>query len=337
VLPHLVLAVALLLPACSGRSSAAPSEGAAGTGQERGGVATTRSRALAPGGRDAARSTSRTALRELPAGTAIDNGTGTGPSGSTTTTGRSSGATTTTTRSGTGTTTTSVPSLGAKGGQTCTTSSGSQEQCCTDPDPRQCEAYDLTGGRAWTPEADGTIRIEYWTNPQACPFTAATLVETARVAAETWNAAHPKLRFVHRGPTDQPATTTAYNNVVGCGECGLGSACVSADTHSEKARFHFVLNLRTKWDMTMCGPTNGTPCTDSQSTGSGIHLQSTMTHEDGHLVCYTRDLYNESTSELTMFGTGISGVHHRATLGRGDLLMARACYGWAPMPTIQVP
>ena len=331
-----VLAVALLLPACSGRSSASPGQAERDrTGDDR--VTSARSgskgrSAGTTGGNDTLEAGRGTATNGLAAPT------GPLPPGVTSIPGRSGSrdttTTTTTMRTSATTTTTTTSSLGTQGGRTCRMSTGYDEQCCVDPDPRRCDAYDLTGGVAWKPEADGTILIEYRTNAQACSFTATTLVEMARLAADTWEAAHPKVRFVDRGASTEPVASRTFNNVIGCGECGLGNACVSTDGYSEKARFSYVLSARTKWDLSRCGPTVGAPCTD---TGQGIHLQSTMTHENGHVLCTARDLYHQSTEHLTMSGTGSDGIRHRATLGLGDLLMVRACYGWAPVPAVHVP
>lgn len=209
------------------------------------------------------------------------------------------------------------------------------------PDARTCGLYS-TGEKVWPTKSDGSIVIPYRINPTGATQTslsAEQIVSAIRHATRAWEEARPGLRFEFQGTTTEAAGT--YNNVVGFG-AAAGSAHVALAPTNELSSFSMVFNSATAWGWQPCGPAEREPCEPYE--GTALDLQSTATHEWGHVLNLNHPpSSNGMEDELTMT-TGYFSTpegwptRHRVTLGLGDILGLRKLYPTsAPMPTIYRP
>jgi hypothetical protein len=67
-------------------------------------------------------------------------------------------------------------------------------------------------------------------------------------------------------------------------------------------------------------------------------VQGIATHEGGHFVAGLTDIYDQTESELTMYGYGSTGELYARTLGYGDQLSIASAYpGSSPPPLVNDP
>lgn len=194
------------------------------------------------------------------------------------------------------------------------------------PAAASCGLYSL-GKQRWA-SSGGTVTIPYrvnWLGPGMAPD---QVIDAIVAAAGAWEAANPRLRFKLEGifydlsqlgntrneisfvPT-LPVNVTAQAN-----HRAKGSTRLESDT---------LLNLSKPWSWAPCAQTNGS-CKDAESAGVRLlDLQAVMTQQFGNWLGLAT-ISNPAARDLTMYGAIAAGERRKSTLGKGDILGARAAY-----------
>jgi hypothetical protein len=212
------------------------------------------------------------------------------------------------------------------------------EKC---PEPKTCRYYTFYSDPPyrWPVGPDGRATVEYWVNPSGAPSSITPEEVEGAVAAAfaTWERAAPTLRFVYKGRTDRHAVIHDGMNVVAFdGE--------RAQAWPSPGEFDIQFPPTTRWVWAPCEQRDGacTPYSPPTEVGTTnvyteFDLQSTATHEVGHVLWLDHPPAEPAYRELTM-QSGSKDRRSMSTLALGDVLGVRALYPCScPLPPIYDP
>lgn len=176
--------------------------------------------------------------------------------------------------------------------------------------------YGLTGWHL--PSGPFSYRINTRRAPDAIASSASSAIAAA---AQTWAAADADKQLTFAGTTDISRPRYDGNNVV-LWKLLPGRTVAAAyvwyhPSTGEVLDADMVLNTRVAWAAN--NPANG----DCGGVAGAYDAQAIVTHEFGHWFGL-EDLYNASTTDLTMHGIVTVGELKKASLGEGDRLGATA-------------
>jgi hypothetical protein len=199
------------------------------------------------------------------------------------------------------------------------------EKC---PEPKSCRSYVFLtpDPYRWPTGPDGRATVEYWVNPTGATTMSIDDIEGAVAAAfASWERAAPTLRFVYRGRTDRLALDHDGVNVV---------AFDGDHNYAFVTQGEFDIHLRPgNWTWSPCEPRDGACAEEPGITFA--ELQSTATHEVGHVLWLGHPSDDRANAEMTMY---TSLKRARQTLALGDVLGIRALYPCScPLPPIYDP
>lgn len=194
------------------------------------------------------------------------------------------------------------------------------------PSAASCGLYAL-GTQRW-PAKTGTVTIPYrvnWLGPGMAPD---QVIDAIVAAAGAWEAANPRIRFklegifydlsqLGNGRNEISFVPTLPVNVIAqANHRAKGAARLESDT---------LLNLTKPWSWAPCAQQSGS-CTDAESAGARLlDLQAVMTQQFGNWLGLAT-ITNPAARDLTMYGALAGGERRKSTLGKGDVLGARAAY-----------
>lgn len=219
------------------------------------------------------------------------------------------------------------------------------------PNPRTCDHYELAfeNSAHWEIGQDGIARIPYFINPTQPWLPEETTVAAIRASTKTWEDWNPSLRFEYQGTTTAlpgPPGIRDGLNVIGF-MTGGPAATVCCTNQEHVTEFDIMLGPQ-PWTWTPCDQANDSctpvcrqppsPLTSAECSSQNIDLQSIVVHELGHAIGLA-DLEEREYCHLTMWGgitQGCDVQNNRMaiTLGRGDVLGAKALYPWECPPLV---
>ena len=224
----------------------------------------------------------------------------------------------------------------APGTTTTTTLPGLPAEKC--PQPKSCRYYTLLTDDPyrWPVGPDGRATVEYWLNPAgAAPLSPEDVEGAVAAAFATWERAAPTLRFVYRGRTDRLGTPRDGVNVVAFD----GDHSYAHVQPGGEFDIHFNSG---NWAWQPCEQRDGACTPEKNSTAEAgstkvipSELQSTATHEVGHVLGLGHPPGDPAYAELTMTP---NLKRSASTLALGDVLGIRALYPCdCPLPPIYDP
>lgn len=188
------------------------------------------------------------------------------------------------------------------------------------------------------------LPVLYYVNPKYSGVSSAETVAAIKASFEAWDAsvdvyhAEWEQTGYHVGIdlyNDNVQTTRLSGarlngkNTVSWATLGTGILARTTvwyyTTTKEIAEFDIVFNRLYKWGIDPDG--------EGPITINAFDIQNIGTHEAGHTL-HLGDLYNNPSSELTMYGYGSIGEVKKRTLGYGDIHGAQYIYCGAYAPLI---
>ena len=199
-----------------------------------------------------------------------------------------------------------------------------------------CPDYEYPGHH-WA-QPDG---VEYWINPAGSGVLSGTTISATVGAFDTWGGACGPLSFSYQGTTGVAAGVKDGRNVVSWADLSAypGALAVTShwlNSHDEIIEADTRVSVGELWSYTVPNVTHDLSAVATASasrysdpTNSGTSgtydIRGIMTHEAGHWLNLA-DLYDETQSELTMFGYGEPGELKSDTLAYGDELGVEFIY-----------
>jgi len=188
---------------------------------------------------------------------------------------------------------------------------------CTTTTNDQNSDYGLTG---WQMPKKGLVyRVNYSTKPAS--VTNGKLRTTIANAFGAWHSADAKQKFKYRGASRvKIARRDNINNI----------SWAQLDTQILAATYVWyypdtgrLLEIDTVFNQNLNWTQTSSASGDCGGVVNAYDIQNVATHEFGHWLGLD-DLYNETNIDLTMYGYGETKELKKDTLGRGDILGARA-------------
>ncbi len=147
--------------------------------------------------------------------------------------------------------------------------------------------------------------------------------------------------------TAEPRARMDGNNVIGWGSTNhFGSNTIAVVVYFYYTATLQMVEADMRFNQDFPWSSNGGPdgpdaIADPDTTpglAGFFDVQGIATHEGGHFVAGLTDIYDQTESELTMYGFGSTGELYARTLGYGDQLSIASAYpGSSPPPPVNDP